>query len=430
MIVISKPCKLSGELSVPGSKSHTIRAVLTAAMTEGTSVIRNPLTSDDAKSALKAAADFGAEVLEEDGVWKVTGGPGRLHTPDNYIDAGNSGTTTYFVMGVASVLDGYTFITGDEQIRRRPAVEMAEQINALGGEAVLFHPETKSPPLYIRGPRHGGKCRFEGKNSQYVSGILLSAPLVDGDTEVFIDRPFEKPYLQLTLDWMKRFGVDCENEGGRYDHFLVKGNQSYKACDATVPADWSGVAFPLMAGLVTGSEIVISGVDFEDSQGDKAVVDYMLGMGADLTKDQAGRRLLVRGGKKLVSGVTINLQDTPDALPALSVAAAFAEGDTTFTGLAHVRVKETDRVAVMQEELSKMGADIEIGPDYMVVHGGKPLHGATVESHGDHRIAMAMTVAGMMAKGETVVRGAECASVSFPGFYEKMLGIGADLEIR
>ena len=158
------------------------------------------------------------------------------------------------------------------------------------------------------------------------------------------------------------------------------------------------------------------------------VVEHLIAMGADIEKDSDGHRLIVHGGKKLKSGLTINLNDIPDSLPALSVAACYAEGTTTFTGLAHVRVKETDRVAVMERELKKLGADVETGPDYMIVHGGKPLKGAEVESYDDHRVAMAMTVAGLFCEGEMRVNNAECASVSFPGFFEKMNAIGCGIE--
>ncbi|MEA4847819.1 MAG: 3-phosphoshikimate 1-carboxyvinyltransferase, partial [Clostridiaceae bacterium] len=177
-------------------------------------------------------------------------------------------------------------------------------------------------------------------------------------------------------------------------------------------------------------EIVISGVDFDDCQGDKAVVDHLIAMGGNIGKDPKNKRMVVKGGTPLHGGLTIDLNDIPDSLPALSVAACFAEGKTTFINLAHVRVKETDRVAVMENELKKLGADIEIGPDHMIVNGGKTLTGAVVESHDDHRVAMALAVAGLFAQGETIVKDSECANVSFPKFYEKMNALGAGFEVE
>jgi len=427
MYSISKKASLQGEVIVPGSKSHTIRAVLLAAMAEGRSIIHNPLTSNDCLSALKAARAFGAEIIEEYGAWIVEGKGKNLHVPDNFIDTENSGTTTNFVASIAALLDGYTFITGDHQIRRRPIKPLVDALNELGAKAFLTRPGAAAPPVVIGGKMHGGRVSFSGFNSQFISGILLSSPLAEGDTEIIVENPLEKPYLQMTLDWMKLYGVVPSEASSDYKYFAVKGSQSYKAVESTVPSDWSAAAFPLIAAVTTPSEVVISGVDFDDCQGDKAVVDHLIAMGADITKDSKNKRMIIKGGTPLHGGLTIDLNDIPDSLPALSVAACFAQGKTKFINLAHVRVKETDRVGVMENELKKLGADIETGPDYMIVNGGKTLTGANVDSYDDHRVAMALTVAGLFAKGETKVRDVQCASVSFPRFFELMNEIGANI---
>ena len=175
--------------------------------------------------------------------------------------------------------------------------------------------------------------------------------------------------------------------------------------------------------------MIISGVDFSDSQGDKEVVDVLIRMGADIEKDVEGNRLVVHGGKPL-HGIQINMNLIPDSLPALSVAAAYAQGDTVFTDLAHVRVKETDRVAVMQELLTACGAQVDITSDTMAVHGGRPLTGMSVPSYGDHRVAMAMAVCGLLSDGEMRIQDAECADVSFPNFYKIMNRVGAGFELK
>ncbi|HHY52376.1 MAG TPA: 3-phosphoshikimate 1-carboxyvinyltransferase [Clostridiales bacterium] len=426
MIARSHKSTLSGHARAPGSKSHTIRAVLMATMSEGTSYIRNPLTSRDAKSSLDAARAFGAKVTVEDGVWIIEGRGKNLQVPENYVECGNSGTVSAFSSLMAGLVDGYTFITGDEQIRRRPIYPSVEAINALGGHAVFTRPGSKACPIVVKGPIKGGKVHFTGLLSQMISGTLMVAPLLPEDTEITVDNPLETPYLQMTLDWIKHHGVEIENPQN-FKYFKIKGGQSYRAQDTVIPSDWSGVAFPLVAAVVTQSNVIIDGVDFHDSQGDKAVVDLLISMGADIEKDVEGGRLIIKGGKPLQSGFTFDLQNIPDSLPAMSVAAAYAQGDTKFVGLDAVRLKETDRVAVMQSELGKMGASIEVGADYMIVHGGKPLKGAEVESYDDHRIAMAMTIAGFFAEGETVVKDAECVAVTFPNFFEVMKNIGADV---
>lgn len=427
MIAKTNPHQLKGHVMVPGSKSHTIRAVLLAAMARGKSEIHNPLTSFDCMNAIKAAKLFGAEITEEEGVWLVDGVDGDLKVPDNYLDCGNSGSVAYFATPMAALTEGYTFITGDAQIRRRPIDETLSAICELGGEAYTSRPGSCACPAIVHGRMKGGTAHFDGKLSQIVSGVMMAAPLLDGDTEIVIKNPKEKPYLQLTLDWMSRYGIDVENRAD-YSYFKISGRNSYRGTKSTVASDWSSVAFPLVAGVITDSEIVIDAVDFADSQGDKAVVDHLIAMGADITKREAEHAILVRGGRRLSSGFEIDMRDIPDSLPALSVAAAYADGDTKFIGLEHVRLKETDRVAVMEQELKKMGADIESGPDYMIVHGGRQLTGAEVCSHDDHRVAMALMICGLWACGDTYVTEAQCAAVSFPNFFEVMNNLGAGIE--
>lgn len=429
MDAIVKKCKLHGTAMVPGSKSHTIRAVLLAAMSKGTSYIHNPLPSLDCKSAMHVAACFGAKTDMQPGLWTVEGVGHDLKVPDDYVDCGNSGSTAYFSASIAALTDGYTFLTGDAQIRRRPIQPVLDAINQLGGTAFTSRPGVNACPAIIKGKMKGGTVHFNHSLSQFVSSVMMAAPMLEHDTVIINEDPLEKPYLQISIDWMKRYGVELKENSGDYSRFVIAGGQEYKPTESTVPSDWSGVAFPLVAGIVTDSEIEITGVDFNDSQGDKAVVDHLIAMGADITKDIEGGRLIVKGGKPLHGGLTIDLSDIPDSLPAMSIAAAYADGDTRFTGLGHVRLKETDRVAVMESELKKVGGSVETGEDYMIVHGGRRLTGAEVDSYDDHRVAMAMTVCGLFADGEMTVHNSECAAVSFPTFFEVMHGLGADITL-
>ena len=194
MYSISKKASLHGEIIVPGSKSHTIRAILLAAMANGRSVIHNPLTSNDCLSALKAARAFGAEVTEEPGVWIVEGKGKNLHVPENFIDTENSGTTTTFVTGMAALLDGYTFITGDHQIRRRPIKPLVDALNELGVQAYLTRPGAVAPPVVVGGKMRGGKAYLSGFNSQFISSILLSSPLAEDKIEIIVENPRETIY--------------------------------------------------------------------------------------------------------------------------------------------------------------------------------------------------------------------------------------------
>ena len=432
MDAYSRKGALSGDVIVPGSKSHTIRAAMLAALAQGTSIVHNPLPSKDGLAAMAAARALGAavEVNEAENTWVITGVGGRPAAPACVIDVMNSGTVTSFALGIGGLVDGYMVVTGDEQICRRPWKGQTVAMEELGATCIHTRPESPCPPVVVGGPMKGGVAHLSGFASQHISGIILPAPLLEKGTtvELEVEKPLEQPYLKMTIDWIERYGGKVEYTPD-FKYFKVEGGQSYTAQEVTVPADWSGVAFPLVAAVITPSELTISGVDFEDCQGDKEVVDILIRMGADITKDTENGRIIIRGGKPL-HGTTVDMGPIPDSLPALSVAAAYADGDTLFTNLAHVRVKESDRVAVMDEVLSACGASVEITPDSMTVHGGKPLHGATVPSYDDHRIAMAMTVCGLMCEGEMRVLDAECASVSFPHFYEVMNAVGANFEVK
>ncbi len=425
MKVTIKKSSLSGDMTIPGSKSQTIRAVLMSMLADGTSVIHNPLPSSDGLSAYSAATALGAQITREPGRWIVRGTAGQPRVPASVIDTGNSGTTTSFVTGICSLLEGSAEITGDEQIQSRPVRPEIEALAELGAAVKILRPGSDCPPVRVGGRIHGGVCHVPGYNSQHVSGILVPGALVPAGESVTIEvaDPKEASYIQLTIDWMKKFGVTAEaSADGR--RFSVQGGQRYRASEVTVSGDWSGVAFPLVAAVCTDSRVTIHGADFDDPQGDKRVVQILRSMGADIRADRERGTLEVYGGRPL-HGITIDMDDIPDALPALTVAACRADGETHFTTLAHIRVKESDRVAVMQEELSRCGADVSCSADDMVIRGGRPLHGAAVNCHKDHRVAMAMAVCGMMADGTMEIDGAECADVSFPGFYELFASAGA-----
>lgn len=420
-----KPGSVRGSLSVPGSKSHTIRAVMIATMAGGISRIANPLTSRDCRSAMKASAAFGAKTKMEEGLWTVEGLGGSYRTPDDVIDTGNSGTTLYFAAGLAALIDGYTVFTGDYQIRRRPIRELLAAFAQLGGGGFTTRRDVDAAPAVVQGPIRAGTARFCGRFSQFISSTLLAAPNLEGRTTVLVDSPIEKPYLQMTLDWMTRQGIKVDYVDPGYRRFEVCGRQAYLPVDARIESDWEGVAFPLAAAVLTDSDLVIGDLDLSGGQGDAAIVDILQKMGADIVVDQKSRSLRARGGKTL-RGIEIDCSDIPDAMPILSVIGAGAEGETKLTHLESVRIKETDRVAVMAEELGKMGVRVEYDASTFTVHGGSPLAGARVRSHDDHRVAMSLAVAGLFAAGETVIEDAECVDVSFPGFYELMRGVGAD----
>jgi 3-phosphoshikimate 1-carboxyvinyltransferase len=422
MNFVCRQSRLRGEVTIPGSKSHTIRAVAIAALAAGTSRIEAPLDSGDARSAARAFTALGAKIDCQPDVWTVQGTGGEVRAPEDIVDVGNSGTTVNIAMGSAALLrTGQAILTGDAQIQRRPSGPLLAALNDLGA-----HAESRRgngcPPLTIRGRLKGGVTTIECQSSQYLTSLLINCPLADGDTVIKVPVLEEKPYVEMTLDWLARQGIKLERTG--LSEFRIPGKQSYKPFTRRIPADFSSATFFLCAGVLGDNDVIIRGLDLNDPQGDKAVIDYLKQMGARIEVLPEGG-IRVRPGK--LTGCRIDMNATPDALPMMAVVACFAAGKTTLGNVAHARIKETDRIATMREELTKIGAKVTELTDGLVIEGSK-LTGAEVDGHHDHRIAMAMAVAGCSIPGTTTVHTAESATITFPTFTDCMRNLGAGIQ--
>jgi len=424
MKLVVKKSSLKGTVVIPGSKSHTVRAVAIGSLAQGQSIIRNPLVSNDTLSAVNCYRALGAKIdTNDEKTWKVIGTDGRLTILTETIDVGNSGTTLRVAVGSAALLEQGTSIkfTGDEQIQNRPIGPLLASLNDLGAKAEALKGNGK-PPVAVSGKLVGGKTTIESVTSQYLSSLLLAAPLAKKDTEIEITLLNEPDYVQMTLDWLDNQGIEYENDRMRY--FKIAGGQRYKAFDSTIPADFSSATFFLCAAAILDADITLTGLDFSDSQPDKAVVEYLRTMGADISIDKTGVRVK---GSKLV-GTEIDVNRTPDALPAMAVTATFAEGSTKLVNVAQARNKETDRISCMASELKKMGANVEELPDGLIIHQS-PLRAAELDGRSDHRIVMALSLAGMAVDGQTCIDTAEAINVTFPGYVELMTGIGAKMKM-
>lgn len=422
MQLLVRKSSLSGSAVIPGSKSHTVRAVAIGSLAEGESVVRAPLVAADTLSAVSAYRAMGAEIETQPDCWRVRGFGGKPHAADGPIDVGNSGTTLYIALGSAA-LGGYQYVfTGDRQIQRRPSGPLTQALSELGAKAGKTGPEEISP-VGVSGPIRGGRVELDcGQTSQYLTSLLINCPLASGDSVIVARNLVEKPYVEMTLRWITDQGVRVEYEG--FERFTVPGRQRYQTFDKRIPADWSSATFFMCAAAITGATIDLPGLDMNDTQGDKAVAGMLAKMGARVESYQGGIR--VTGGG--LTGGVFDLKDTPDALPALAVTACFAEGETRITNVAQARLKETDRISVMCAELTRMGASIEELPDGLVIHGGG-IHAAEVRGHDDHRVIMALALAGLAVDGETLIGPADALGVTFPNFVELMRGIGANIEV-
>jgi len=413
--------QLRGDVTIPGSKSHTIRAVAIASLAAGTSRIEAPLDSGDARSAVRAFTALGAKIDCQPDVWTVQGTGGELRAPSEVIDVGNSGTTINIAIGSAALVrQGQVTLTGDHQIQRRPSGALLTALNDLGAHAESTR-GNGCPPIIIRGRLKGGTTTIECKSSQYLTSLLINCPLADGNTVIKIPVLEEKPYVEMTLDWLTRQGIKLDRTG--LSEFRIPGKQTYRPFTRRIPADFSSATFFLCAGVLGDNDVTVRGLDLADPQGDKAVIDYLKQMGTRIEVLPDGG-IRVRPGK--LTGCRIDMNATPDALPMMAVVACFAAGKTTLGNVAHARIKETDRIATMREELTKLGAEVTELPDGLVIEGSQ-LTGTEVDGHHDHRIAMAMAVAGCSIPGTTTVRTAESATITFPTFTNCMRGLGADI---
>lgn len=465
MDAIAKKQSLAGHISVPGSKSHTIRALILATLAEGRSVIHNPLPSADCLSTATAVPLIGAEVdldINTEGLcgtsWVVTGAGAQIHLPTDVVNVGNSGSLLYFLSPIAATFDGWSVFTGDESIRSRPVDHVVDVIRQMGGEAYITQPNAKGCPLIVRGPVSAPKkINTPGSvSSQYISGLMMAALLMKEPLEIELTAPTETPYLTMTKWWLEGIGAKV-SVSDDFRHISVAAPREFKAFERTIPSDWEAVAFPLIAALLTDAEVVIENIDGSGIQGDDAIVSILQSVNADIVWDKEKETLTVRGGKLAENGIgrlsTENLpggelhvamSSFPDAICALAAIACFVEGTTVLEDAAVCRRKETDRIAVLKKELEQLGAEVEEGEDFLVIHGHSPvcvdgtpnaafaLHGGIVESYGDHRIAMALSCLGLglRANDQLIVRNAECCGVSFPHFFEEMNKIGAKFEER
>lgn len=445
MKIQAKAAKLSGHIQVPGSKSHTIRALLFSSLAEGTSHIRNPLGGADCVSSSKAVPLFGAKVdISNPKDWVVEGAGKNAHLPSDVVNVGDSGSLLYFMSPVAATFEGWTVFTGDESIRTRPVLHVVDALKQMGAEAYISRPEKNAPPLIIKGPvKDGSTIVTDGRLSQYISGIMMAASRLNGTTNIELTDPKETPFLNMTRLWLEEMGVKLEISED-YKHIKVHGPVQMQAFDKVIPSDWEAVAFPLVAALITESEITIDNVDTSGSQGDMAIVDVLKELGANIEIDEKTKALTVKKSRLSAEHLPnkelhVNLSGYPDAICALAVAGCFTEGSIVIEDIGVCRKKETDRIEVMQKELEKLGATIETGSDWFKVTGHSKknaegsinsawaLHGGEVESYDDHRVAMSLACLGLaLPEGQAVtVKDAECSAVSFPDFYKTMNGINA-----
>ena len=409
---------ISGCVTVPPSKSHTLRAILFALMAKGVSRIRNYLISGDTFAMMDAIESFGAKVDMQDGELTIKGVAGVLRRPLDVIQAGNSGQVLRFIAGIAALGDSYVVITCDESIRKRRPIKPL--LDALTSQSVFAESLALNDhaPIVIKGPIHPGIIAIDGEDSQPVSALLIAMSFLPQGSELYVMNPGEKPWINVTLKWLSDRGIHIVHHD--YRHYKIPGKAAYQGFEVTIPGDFSTACYPMAAALVTKSYVQVQGLDMDDPQPDKRFIEMIRRMGAQVT---IGDGIEVRYVREL-RGIDVNINDCIDALPILATLACYATSPTHITGAKIARLKESDRIASMAKELKKMGGRLEEEEDGLKIYPS-PLHGARVSSHKDHRIALSLSVAALGAKGETVIEGVECMGKTYPTFFYDFISLGA-----
>ncbi len=413
MIAIETAKDVHATIECPPSKSYTNRALVIAALADGEARLENPLFSADTHYMKEALREFGVDVVQEEDALVVQGSGGVLQAPGKEIFVGNAGTTMRFLTTFSALAPGTVRLTGDRRMRERPLEDLLHCLRAMGVKAVSVN-NNQCPPIEIQGGDvPGGRLQIAGdKSSQYLTSLMLCAPYFKNDTTITIIGDLtSKPYVDITLDIMKTFGVTVENES--YQKFLIPAGMKYQPQTYAVEGDASSASYFFASAAVTGGEVAVTNLNPDSVQGDMKFLDVLEKMGCQVTRGP--EKISVKG--KPLRGISINMNSMPDVAQTLAVVALFAEGETTITGIGNLRIKETDRIAALAAELKRLGAGVEAGDDFLKIRPGQ-YSGCEVETYDDHRMAMSFAVAGLRIPG-VKIKDPECVDKSFPEFFNK-----------
>ena len=407
---------ITATIAIPGSKSLSHRALIAATLASGKSRLFNLLECEDTIYTLKALQGLGIDITNDNGITTIAGKGGRFPVPSGTrtLFLGNSGTSLRLLLSTAALARGETILTGSSRLQERPVGELVRALRDLGVQDISASKDN-FPPVHLRSQgMKGGKARLTGReSSQYLSSLLLAAPYAGTEVEIEVDGSIvSSPYVDLTLEVMDRFGVRVEREG--YSRFKVPVGPGYRPADYQVEGDASSASYFWSAAAVTGGTVATENVFPESSlQGDMSFLDLLEKMGARVGKE--ARRAVVQG--RTLAGIEADMSAMPDMVPTLAALALFAKGKTVIRNVAHLRLKESDRLQAVSEEWLRLGARIEELPDGLIIEGSVPLNGALCDPRNDHRLAMSLAVIGLRVPGIRI-RQAECVNKSFPLFWD------------
>jgi len=406
------PSRIEGQVQAPPSKSLMLRAVAAAVLSEGRPVaIDGPSSCADAEAALSVAEGLGAAVRREARRVVIESG---ARPASRVLPCGESALALRLFPAIAALRPEEFVFEASGSLLHRPVGMLEAPLRSLGAACAT---RSGHAPVTVRGPLRGGSAVVDaGLSSQALTGLLMALPRAPGDSELTVPEVASLAYAELTLDFLGRAGIVIE---GRLPGVLrIAGGQSYLRTEYVVEGDWSGAAFLLVAGAIAGS-ITVRGLDPASRQADRAVLDALGRSGAEVSQDASS--VTVR--RRDLRAFDMDLAGSPDLFPPLAALACHCEGTTRLAGAGRLRHKESDRAAALEQELGRLAAAVRVQGDILAVTGG-PLHGGTASARGDHRIAMALAVAGLAASGEVGIEGAECVGKSYPRFFEDLAALG------
>lgn len=404
------PSTINGNLRAPASKSVAQRAIAIASLANGDSVIEYPGTCDDVASAIRVCRQLGARIREQGQSLVIGGG---IQAPGQPLDCGESGLGIRMFSGVAATLRDEVVLTGTGSLLERPMHMIQATLTAVG---VQCSTNGGKLPLTVRGPIRGGQATIDGsQSSQALTGLLIAAPLAGTDLMLQVSSLKSREYIDTTISVMASFGVKVMNQ--QYERFVIPSGQAYTPATFRVEGDWSGAAFLLVAGAIAG-QVTVSNLAKGSTQPDRNILLALKAAGAYVRQDDQ----VVETVRRPLRGFEFDATHCPDLFPPLAALAANCEGTSTIHGAGRLRSKESDRAATIKDVFGKMGIRVSIQDDTMAITGG-PLQQASIQSHGDHRIAMAGTLAALNADGPVLIEHAEAVNKSYPEFFHDMEAI-------
>ncbi len=410
-------------MKAPGSKAYTHRALLASLLSEGKSVIEGALHCDDTQRTLEGIQRLGAKVLVKK-TRTISNGVRRPTTSNRPIDCGDSGATLRFLTAISSTSLKTVRLRGSPRLANRPMDPLVKAVNVLGASARAIS-DAHGLEVLVRGPLRGGEVTVRGDiSSQFISGLLFAAPMAMRDVTINVEGSLEsRPYVNMSIDVLRKHGISIKESD---EKFRIPAPQKFVPASHHVPGDFSSAAFLIAATGAAGDEITISGIGSYDLEPDSAILKILPEIGLEV--HQNGHGLTI--GKRELDGFEFDASNNPDLVPPLETLGCFADGSSEIRGVKRLVYKESNRLQTLPTELAKMGAKIHAEDDMIKIEGSRELVGRALDSHDDHRVAMACAAASLGARGESIIHNSEAVSKSYPEFFQDLARLGVQLSVE